>query len=204
MRALPSDRTGDAISELLGIPHEKKLVLFGAQPLVEENLCSVEEQRTLTELIIETSAKFDEYFLIIKLHPRESTAEYAYLDDHPLKNRFRLVSDKDVDLYDILDASRVLITPWSTIATDAILFDKDVVTINLIGMRVLLDYTESGAAFGVYRNDDLYSALYAIFNDESVQQELSRGRRRFIDEYLPTFDGKAADRVADLIYQLSR
>jgi len=198
----PSDEIRNKIGELLIIPQDKEIILFGTQPLVADNLCTFEEQRGLTELVIETCAKFDKCILVIKRHPRELAKEYAYLDEHPLRERFRLVSDRDAELYDLIEASRVLITLWSTIATDAILFDRDVVTINLIGMEVPLDYAESGAALGVYQDGKLFDALDRIFNDENVQQELRRGRRRFIDEYLPTFDGKAADRVVALIYQL--
>lgn len=194
-------KTIDAIYELLKIDKGKGIILFTSQPFARDGYCSFEEQRNLTELIIETCARFDGYMLVIKLHPTESVKDYGYINGSPLRDRFRLVADKDADLYDLIYGSRLVLTQSSTTGVDAILFDKDVISVNIL-IESVVDYFKAGASLDVHQGSELSGALYKVLNDENVQEELRKGRRRFIAGYLPDFDGKAADRVIDLLYQL--
>jgi len=110
------------------------------------------------------------------------------------------VMEKDADLYDLILATRVLITQSSTTALDAMLFNKDVVVIDLLlPVKDPMSYVKSGAALGVYREDELLDTLHKIFNDESTQRELQRNRKKFTAEYTYKFDGRSASRVIELI-----
>jgi CDP-glycerol glycerophosphotransferase (TagB/SpsB family) len=196
------DRIKNKVGELLNINGNKEIILFATQPLFKDRVCTYEEQRMLTELIVRAVSNFDEYVLVIKLHPRESLEEYAYLEKHPLKNRFRVVEDKDVDLYDLIQASRIVITQWSTVGLDAMLFGKDVTTVNMLGPKDPLGYAESGAAIGVYKEDDLVHAIENALYNEEVRRKLAEARKKFIYEHAYKQDGKASKRVVDLVMQM--
>ena len=196
------DRIKNKVGELLNINGNKEIILFATQPLFKDRVCTYEEQRMLTELIVRAVSNFDEYVLVIKLHPRESLEEYAYLEKHPLKNRFRVVEDKDVDLYDLIQASRIVITQWSTVGLDAMLFGKDVTTVNMLGPKDPLGYAESGAAIGVYKEDDLVHAIENALYNEEVRKKLAKARKKFIYEHAYKQDGKASKRVVDLVMQM--
>jgi len=191
----------DRVYKLLDIKTTEKIILFISQPFAKHGVCSFEEQRNLTELIIGTCARFDGYILVIKLHPRESIEDYGYINENPLRHRFRLVADTEADLYDLIYASRLVLAQSSTVGIDAILFDKDVISINILISKIV-DYAKAGASLNIDQEGELSDALHKVLNDENVREELKEGRRRYIARYLPDFDGKATDRVVGLLYQL--
>lgn len=197
-----SDEIKNKVCKLLNINENNEIILFATQPLFKDNVCTFEEQRWVIELIIKAVSNFDWYVLVLKLHPRESLEEYAYLDKHPLKNRFRLVGETDADLYDLIQASRLVMTPFSTVGLDAMLFGKDIITINTVGPRDSLGYAESGAAIGVYKEEDLIPAIKDALYNEEIRDKLAEGRKKFVYEHAYKQDGKASKRVVDLVMQM--
>jgi glycosyltransferase involved in cell wall biosynthesis len=197
-----SDEIKNKVCKLLNINKNNEIILFASQPLFKDKLCTYEEQKRMTELVIEAVSNFDGYTLIIKLHPRESLEEYTYLDKHPLKNRFRVAEEKDADLYDLIQVSRLMITRSSTVGLDAMLFGKEVITINTAGSRDPWGYAESGAAIGVYNEEGLVPAINDALYNEAIRRKLAEGRRQFVYEYAYKQDGKASKRVVDLIIQM--
>jgi CDP-glycerol glycerophosphotransferase (TagB/SpsB family) len=189
----------DQILRGLAIGNQDGIIMFATQPLAKYGICSVTEQRCLTEMIVETCARLSDCHLVIKLHPRESIEDYAYLAESPLRDRFRLVADNDIDLYSLLEASRVVLNQDSTVGIDAVLCDKDLITISLL-TRSLVDYAEFGASFKVSQWNELAGALDKVLHDEAVQKELRERRRDYIARFFPHFDGKATERVVDLIH----
>lgn len=193
--------TTNRIYELLNIERDKEIILFTSQPFAKDGMCTFEEQRRLTELVIESCAEFPGYILVIKLHPRESLKDYAYIDQSSFRNRFRLVRDEDAYLWDLIYVSKIVMTQSSTTGLEAVLFDKDVININLI-IKTQPDYVREGTTVSVYNETELPYALYQILNDKQTQLNLKKARGRFIQNNLPTFDGRATDRVMDLISDL--
>ena len=197
-----SDEIKNKVCKLLNINKKDEIILFATQPLFKDKLCTYEEQRMLTKLIIKAVSNFDEYVLLIKLHPRESLGEYAYLEKHPLKKRFRVVEDKDADLYDLIQVSRIVITQGSTVGLDAMLFGREVITITTVGQKDPLGYAESGAAIGVHKEEDLVPAINDALYNEAIRGKLAEARKKFIYEHAYKQDGKASKRVVDLIIQM--
>lgn len=196
------DEIKNKVCKLLNIKENNGIILFATQPLFKENVCTFEEQRRVTELIIKAVSNFDEYTPIIKLHPRESLEEYTYLEKHPLKNRFRVVEEGDADLYDLIQASRIVIIQSSTVGLDAMIFGKDVIAVNMLSPKASLGYAESGAAIGVYKEEDLVPAIKNALYDENIRKQLAEGRKKFVYEHVYKQDGKASKRVVDLVMQM--
>ncbi len=194
-------KTINSIHKLLNIEKDKKIILFISQPLAKEGICSFEEQKRLTELVIETCTKFEGYFLVIKLHPREIAEDYGYINSHPLHDKFRLITDKEADLYDLIYSSRLVLTQSSTTGRDVVLFEKDLINIKLF-TKAQIDYAEHGVALTVCDEGRLFETVEKALGDNNTQEELRRNRGRFIAEFFPEFDGKATDRVTELIFQM--
>jgi CDP-glycerol glycerophosphotransferase (TagB/SpsB family) len=93
-------------------------------------------------------------------------------------------------------------TVHSTVALEAMLLNKPVITINLTGTPDYMPYAESGAALGVYREEDLVPAIRKALRDPQVIEEMAQSREKFISEYAYKPDGQAAKRIAELITRL--
>jgi glycosyltransferase involved in cell wall biosynthesis len=184
----------------LGVPEDKGIIVLATQAMVENYLWTSKELKKFIEVVIKSMINFPEKQLVIKLHPGDN------IDIH--RRILSAIGDdksiicRDIDTYELLHACDLLITYYSTVALEAMLFDKPVITVNLFGKTDIFPYAQSGAALGVYREAELVPAIRKALYDTSVREELSRKSREFAYEHIYKPDGRASQRGAELILEL--
>ncbi len=137
--------------------------------------------------------------LVVKQHPNEG-------EKHARMIRERLdipgidlrMAPRDSDTFEQLYACDLMITKFSTTATEAVALGKPVLILNLSGEVDRVGYVEEGVALGVYRAEDLRGAIAALLESDS---QLTGNRREYIESHIFYIDGKSADRVGDVINQ---
>lgn len=185
------------IREQLKIPAGKGIIVLATQPI--HSLWTKMERKEFIDAIIGTMNEFPEKQLVIKLHPSERPAEYAEALDGAEQ---KVIICRDIDLYGLLKTCELLMTVHSTVALEAMILDKPVITINLTGKPDGAPYAESGAALGVYRRKDLAPAINKALYDSEVRGEMAGKRQQFVYDHAYKLDGQATRRVADLIIRL--
>ena len=138
--------------------------------------------------------------LIIKQHPREG-GRYTkmiekYLDNYKIT---AVITPKSSDTYEQLYVCNVMLTKTSTVVVEAVALNTPVIILNLSGDSDIVDYVKEGVALGVYKEEDLQPVIEKLLEDDT---ELARNRRTYIEKDLYKIDGKASERVADLITQM--
>lgn len=201
-------RTPGTASEIkvgFGIHPDRRVFLFCTQPVAVDGLCTPEEQRSLTERVIKACNRFHDYVLIVKLHPRESAQQYAWLLRYPNSACVYLFTETDADLYDLLHISDIMITQSSSTGLDALLFGRDMVIIDVL-MRVkdAMGYVATGAALNVNDTDALVDTLTGLIENEETKKALARQRQKFIASCIDHFDGQATERVLGLMERMLR
>jgi UDP-N-acetylglucosamine 2-epimerase len=91
-----------------------------------------------------------------------------------------------------------MITRVSTAAIEAVAMNKPVIVLNLSGEPDPVEYVKEGVAYGVYNRDNLEQAILKLLEEDS----LSKSREQYIKKYLYKIDGKATERVVDIIKDL--
>lgn len=187
----------EQIMSQLGVPENKGIVVLATQPL--GTLWRQGDREEFVEAVASAMSEFPEKQLVIKLHPGEKIEEYremlAGIDNEA-------IICQSIDLYGLLRACDLLMTAHSTVALEAMILNKPVITINLTGKPDVMPYAESGAALGVYKKEDLALAIRKALYDPEVRKDLQRNREKFVYEHAYKLDGKASKRVAKLIVQL--
>jgi hypothetical protein len=184
----------------LVIPGDKGIVVLATQPMVEAFLWTEKERQQFVGAVVRAMTDFPDKQLVIKLHPDEDPAVYRQL----LKD----IGDdtaaicRDTNTYELLNACDLLITFYSTVALEAMLFNKPVITLNLSGKPDIFPYALSGAAIGVYREEGLVPAVRQALYDAAAREELARKSREFVAEQVYRPDGRASQRGAELVLQL--
>lgn len=108
----------------------------------------------------------------------------------------------NVNLHQLLYACDVLVANSSTtVALEAIILNKPVITINLTGKPDPGPYAENGAAIGIHGAKDLAPAIKKILENHEVINKLQRNIERFLSETY-RIDGRASQRVADLVEKI--
>ncbi|MBA7480151.1 hypothetical protein ES707_15598 [subsurface metagenome] len=177
----------------LGLNPDKKIVLWCTQThglSLDENVSSI-------NAVYSTMASIkDDAQLLIKLHPDEDQNAPLYHENTLYQ---LMILKRDVDTYALLSICDLMITKNSTTAMEAVILNKPVIILNLSGEPDRVNYVHEGVALGVYDPANLSSAIEKLLDDSSILHEK---REEYIKKHLYKIDGKATERVVNLIKSL--
>ncbi|MDY6843278.1 MAG: CDP-glycerol glycerophosphotransferase family protein [Thermodesulfobacteriota bacterium] len=199
----------DEIFAKYGLDPKKKLILYTSHTFGEEQSEGIrfsakdDLSKYYEEIsaIYESVSRMEDTQLVVKPHPNNDRID---LHHKVLKKRASLnvhiVSNKS-DVNELIIVCDVLITRHSTTGLDALILGKELVVVNLANKADSIPYVEYGAALGAYKKEDVFPVISKIF-DEKIKYELIEGRERFISDFAYRRNGKAAQRIIDLIEEL--
>jgi hypothetical protein len=180
------------IYEKLNINREKGIVFFAST-----DLSDTEKEMTVRGLF-EAMKDFPDKQLVIKPHPSDDGEMFEDMIRELDPNAIIVYSD----LYELLHACDVLLTTWSTVGLEAILIDKPVIVINLMDIAAASTYVEKGAALEAKNAKDIKRTLKMVLYDPKTIEEMKINRKKYVMDYTYKSDGKASERVAQLIQKM--
>ncbi len=107
-------------------------------------------------------------------------------------------------MYTLLSAADVVITDFSSVGIEAILFDKPLVTVNFDNTNFenypnKSAFAKSNASIYVENFNDLEKILLDINNNKFDYKELEKGRQALTYSYNFLNDGKATQRIYKIL-----
>ncbi|MFC2020400.1 CDP-glycerol glycerophosphotransferase family protein [Chloroflexota bacterium] len=190
---------GDEFRRKLNIAPDKKLVLIASQPTTTFGNLEVFLRNILQSLKNDPQIQ-----LVIKPKPHASDSQEKW--HRGLAEEMgveAIVLPRNSDTNEALYACDVLITFFSTVALEAMILDKPVVTVNLTDQPDPVPYAQSGGALGVYKAENIAPAVKKALNDPETRERLKQGREKYLYQQFYKMDGQATKRVVDLIYKMS-
>ncbi len=157
------------------------------------------------------SKKIDNSFVIVKMHP--SDFDYNLPNEIAKSMNFKnYLVTKNVDLFELLSNCDVLITVQSTTGLESMILKKPVIDIGIkkpsIDKSFFKDsigylYVKSGSALESKNNlNDLTRKINLLINNKKIQIKLRNNMEKLVYDYSYKQDGKATERVVDLIKKL--
>jgi len=132
---------------------------------------------------------------LIKLHPsddpdsvHEILQQLGYPDEILVEGQ----------LIEALKVADLVVSQLSTAISDAVLFGKPVILVNLYGLSGAEAYVESGTCLYVTKPEGLSAAIKKGF-ETSVRAKMESERTKFISECFYRIDGRAAFRVVEAL-----
>lgn len=178
----------EKICRELGLDSNKKILVWATQPF------GGWIDKKFRKGMVDAMKKFPELQLVIKLHPKEvSKSVYRELTKNLSNNIVIIKEEKSAN--ELLYICDVMLTGWSTTALEAMIFDKDVITLNLTGREDPVPYAKSGAALGVYSEEKIADSIKKALHDKKTKENLEKNRKKFIEKYLYKVDGNSTKRV---------
>jgi len=155
----------------------KKIILFIGDP---GELYNCKEQKYYEEFNLLTTLKEqDEYFLIIKVHPSD-TSELSNLALKQSNNKNAIVS-KDINIYECLNACEVVVSKSSTAVLEAMILNKFILLYNLVSHNLYNRAVDYGLASYIDNENDILSLLNK--KDEQMNGFEVRMRKYFDEVY---------------------
>jgi hypothetical protein len=196
---------GQFIKNLLLIKKKKKIVLYLPNALYQHLMCSKETYYNMHYDTIKTCQQLPDVHIIVKPHPEETVEYYQEIINEAKSNA--LVYN-GTDLYGIIKLADLVITGISTTIMQSLLLDKPVVMIDIKETSYFpteheyIPYVTNGVAFGIYHGKDYDPVIKdALYNLEK-RKNLANNRKEFMYHHAYLQDGKASERVADLILSM--
>lgn len=143
--------------------------------------------------------KVNNYKLIIKLHPGEKETQFIkdIMDSLNFKN---FTITRNANLYNLIIDSSVVITTFSTVGIEALMFDKPLIIIesNLAGFR--LPYGEYNCAFSVNNAEDLQRILVKDLFCQDIVEAKRLNAKKFLRDYIYTVGNRALENITKLLH----
>jgi len=192
----------DYVKQLLGSNQLQKKTIIVANSRIHHN-----DEEWMSELI--KYCNNNSIKIIIKFHPTHqfSADTYSIIQDKLQKIKNTCI-DLDYEitfnskLEQLLASATILITDYSSVGIEAALSDIPIITVNLFGENYEYfpnKFYEKGIALYAENTDELFKNIERILNDNNVNIELSKAREKFNYEFNYLNDGKAAERIFQIL-----
>lgn len=177
-----------------GIDSKKLLVLINTQPF------SFERRETFLRTLLKELEKIKNIEIVIKPHPVEDEKWHKKIAKE--EDVRVIVLPRASNTYEALYACDVMITVSSTTVLEAMILDKDVIIANLIKDPSASIFARGGGAVSVKERKDLTTTVKKTLYNKRIKEKLKKGRKRFVYQHTYKQDGKATERVINLIKKM--
>ena len=198
--------TGPIIFEDIHQHIQKKQVQTGkilviTDQYVEENYISKEEYFAKMRILLRQLHSLGKE-IIVKLHPVEKyfTEYVAIVEKEGWKNVMVTQEHGSAVLYRLINDSDLVVNSYSTVALEAMILGKPILTIN-IGPSLVPNIEDSIFAGGIHAllQDDLAKAAAEALHDSAFWKAK---RNKIVKKYCYKIDGKAVQRLVDVMYNI--
>jgi UDP-N-acetylglucosamine 2-epimerase len=189
------------LRETLSGGSDNKIVLLATQPYVVGAFTSEDVRKSMIKAVFQAASSFENVVLLIKPHPDENT---SYLMSVSSRFKNTLVLQPHQDTIALIQACNIFITFSSTTALQAMLAEKPIIIVAFPGSNVSNIYIESGATLVATTVQEIIDALKLLINKDctDVIHEFETARMRFISDWACSSDGRASQRVKEVIVKL--
>lgn len=175
--------------------NQNRVFVFAASTGILQDNANKNFLIKLTDAIIRLGTR-----LIIKLHPRSTTTpqEIYEIINVADKSAIEVIKEGD-DTFDILKRSDVLITVSSTVILEALMMNKECVTVNYLAGESILDYQEYDAVYSIDSENQIFDVIKATIESPKNQHN----KKKLLEDEVFKLDGQAGHRAAAIIEQFA-
>lgn len=145
-----------------------------------------------------------EYQFVFKLHPKDNLDNYSlHLGNYKLSN-IKIVEHKSkgfpIDIFDWFRGVDAILTGASTVAIEAMLLNKKIITIDYYNEYKDVDFIEKGCTFSVKNDSDFIFALDNL-NNNIFDESLLNGNV-FVKNFF-SYIGNSSIKISEIIFNNS-
>jgi len=145
--------------------------------------------------VLKSLAKYEKN-VTIKLHPtQDSIIDVKGIIKEILPNA---KISKNGNTYDLIAQSDVIITPPSSVITEALILNKPVFLFKFLEGDSGIPYEKYNAVLATENEDQIDEKIRQILFDEKIRDELTLGRQKFL-KYALEYQGVASQEIIKLI-----
>ena len=169
-------------------------MLYATQPVLWRKVITHETLETNVRAMASAISQLDGCTLVLKLHPREDPADYAFCEtlDPPVQ----VIAQAEMP--DLIAACDLFISSSSSTVLLAMLLDRPIVTVNFDEVPHFDQFEPIGGTVHVRTHAAFAAAVRQLLTDASARDRLQAQRQDVVARYT-RFDGRAAERIAGVV-----
>ena len=152
---------------------------------------------SITRSTAETMKKIEGMQLIIKTHPAENPQPYRQIVKK-IGSDAKVISD--VGLHQVISVCDFMMVFGSTTSIEGMIMEKPVIGLEW-GNKVKVPYAGSGAVLEIENEEGLIPAIKSL-SGKKLRQNLEVDAEKFIRNYAGVQDGKANERIINLMREM--
>jgi hypothetical protein len=161
------------------LSHEKTKILLTTNPITSTS------NEFLLKTVIDVVKKLENIQFIIKLHPREN----GFLHKKIIKNmNLKAIIVKNVNIFEIINSSDILITQDSRVILDAMIVGKPLIVLDLMNKRIYFSgkyqFNDEKYVKKAYNREELYEILTLFLNNPKSLEKYKEKLRKNLDIFL--------------------
>jgi len=181
----------------------EKVILFASQPVHQAKTVgfTLDMKKDALNGLLNLAKELPDVGLIVKLHPIRDDKKLI----HQVFSKARNVTIiGKADILELINASDIVVTIWSTTAVESLLFKKPVIILNFWpGFTLPTDYVECGA-FLVAKDAKTLASLAKDVLDGTASFPNEQAVSQYLQQLSYKVDGHSADRIAALALEKAR
>ncbi|MDF9745857.1 CDP-glycerol glycerophosphotransferase family protein [Natrinema salsiterrestre] len=182
----------------LGIDSDQRLCIFLANQSDIAGLCSTVEKIQTVDTLVSVANNFPSCILLVKPHPSGNPDPTRKILKKIENDNVEFVEDSSP--FHCLNAADIVVTKYSTVGIEAMLFDRPVVSVALDGETRFQDIF-GDVAERVSSTDQLYSFFENILIGREQLPDQSIARKEFLAEISAHSQSAATELMATAIEQ---
>ncbi len=137
----------------------------------------------------------------IKLHPTQD----AIIDVQGIVNESLPNAQifKNANTYDLISQSDVIISPPSSVITEALILDKPVFLFKILSNDSGIPYEKYNSVLATESINEIDGKIKQILFDSEIRNELKKGRKKFL-EYALEYQGNSSQQIVQLIKNMMK
>lgn len=177
-----------------GLPSDKTIILYATQPVLWRKVITRETLEANVRAMAAAVAAQAGCLLVLKLHPREDPADYAFCA--ALTPPVRVLAQAEMP--DLIAACDLFVSSSSSTVLLAMMLDRPIITVNFDAVPHFDQFEPIGGTRHIRTHADFAAALRSLLDDPAAEADLAGQRASVVQRYT-RFDGQAAARIAGLV-----
>ena len=159
---------------------------------------TVEEEERYIRLALRSLKTYDDIQIVVKLHPHSQSRYHRTVSEIAEQEGVRVIIARD-SLWDLIRLSSFVIVSMSTVCLEALALGRPVIQINLDSFIGDSGLVQDGLAIGAYNEEEINKCVGICVRGVEQDKDEDDRRKSLLFPFLYTVDGRASERLAELI-----
>ena len=162
----------------------------------------IEQYEDYIRLVLRSLMAYENLQVVVKLHPSHQSIYRRIVTEVAEIEGANIVVARD-SLWDLIRLSRFVVVSLSSVAIEALILHKPVISVNLLDDEDISGLVRAELVLSARNEGELHRAIMACIEPGEKQKSDDKSRMMMLNPFVFAVDGNSSARVAELVSTIS-